>query len=758
MFRCVLLFAALTVAAFGEPVTTVRQILSADQSLPRRDQPPIHLRGVVTLWSEWFDWFFMQDATGGILIMPLDKSLRLRPGQLVEVEGISSAGLTAPFIHEAKVNVVGQAPLPNPLRAGPMAMAAGGFFGQWVEVEGVVREAAHVFDRTELVIASKGVVFVCRIQGSGGTPLAADLVDARVIIRGVNWPNSSPPGAHGFTVHLPGREYLEVVTPAPATIFDLPLKTSADLRAPQTPAEARVRIRGRVTWRGPGGTIFLRDAGGFSAVARPPMPHADAKGQYQAITNQPAFAIGDELEVVGTPHFAETVVTLFDADWRIAGHTAPPAPTRIKAAALDDPAHDAEVVVTEGRLLSRESLRSGVSSHDVLTLQSGGTTFEAVLDSVPAKPLPELRVDHMLRVTGVAHARAYGVTYPRLYLRDAADVEEHGLAGPVLARYLTAAGGVCIVLALGWVFALRRKVARQAAEAAARRKMEDALRESERTVRELNTGLEARVAERTADLVEANQSLQDAQVALRESEEKFRGLFAREKELNDLKSSFVSMVSHEFRTPLAVILSSTELLKNHFERLPGPVREQQLRAVRDSTLHMSQLIEEVLLLGKVEGGHMAFAPVPLDLAEVGTRLIDEIRTATQDRCPIHFDASDLGGSARLDPALLGHIFTNLLSNAVKYSAEGSPVEWSIRRENGTAICTVRDHGIGIPEADLAQMFIAFHRARNVGEVPGSGLGLVIVKCCTELHGGTVEVASKVGEGTVVTVRLPLCAD
>src|SRR3954469_23582834 len=124
MFRRAFLFAALTIAAFGEPLTTVRQGLYANQALARRGHPPIHLRGIVTLWSEWFDWFFMQDDTGGILVMPLDKSLRLRPGQLVEVEGISSAGLGAAFIHEAKVSVVGEAPLPKAIRAGPVAMSA----------------------------------------------------------------------------------------------------------------------------------------------------------------------------------------------------------------------------------------------------------------------------------------------------------------------------------------------------------------------------------------------------------------------------------------------------------------------------------------------------------------------------------------------------------------------------------------------------------------------------------------------------------
>jgi signal transduction histidine kinase len=99
------------------------------------------------------------------------------------------------------------------------------------------------------------------------------------------------------------------------------------------------------------------------------------------------------------------------------------------------------------------------------------------------------------------------------------------------------------------------------------------------------------------------------------------------------------------------------------------------------------------------------------------------------------------------------IFTNLLSNAVKYSEPGRPVEFRLERDGRDVVCTVRDHGIGIPEADQAWLFNAFHRGSNVGPRAGTGLGLVIVKRCVELHGGMIHVESKLGEGTVVTVRL-----
>jgi signal transduction histidine kinase len=120
-----------------------------------------------------------------------------------------------------------------------------------------------------------------------------------------------------------------------------------------------------------------------------------------------------------------------------------------------------------------------------------------------------------------------------------------------------------------------------------------------------------------------------------------------------------------------------------------------------------------------------------------------------------FRARPMRRKAFADERLLQHVFTNLLSNAVKYSPAGGTVHFDIERDGDTAVCRIRDHGMGIPETDLEQLFSAFHRGRNAGQMPGTGLGLTIVKRCVELHRGKIKVESAVGRGTTVTVRLPL---
>lgn len=232
---------------------------------------------------------------------------------------------------------------------------------------------------------------------------------------------------------------------------------------------------------------------------------------------------------------------------------------------------------------------------------------------------------------------------------------------------------------------------------------------------------------------------------------------AREKELGQLKSNFVSMVSHEFRTPLGVIMSSAEILENYLDQLAPEDRREQLQSIQKNTRRMADLMEEVLVLGMVEVGKLDFQPAALDFASFCRRLVDDLQSATNHKCPVQIASPADMKTALADERLLQHVFINLLTNAVKYSPAGSPVDFVIERDGDSAICRIRDQGMGIPAADLERLFSAFHRGGNAGHVPGTGLGLTIVKRCVELHRGRINVESTVGRGTTVTVRLPLFA-
>jgi PAS domain S-box-containing protein len=242
--------------------------------------------------------------------------------------------------------------------------------------------------------------------------------------------------------------------------------------------------------------------------------------------------------------------------------------------------------------------------------------------------------------------------------------------------------------------------------------------------------------------------------ARRQAERRLLQTLEHERELNELKTNFVSMVSHEFRTPLGIISSSAEILGRYFDRLESAMRREHLDTIVRSTRLLSTMMEEVLLLGRFESGRLGFTPKALDLAGIGRALVEEVGKATDHACPIELRVAAGIERACSDEFLLRHIFTNLLSNAVKYSPAGSPVEFTITREEAAAVLWVRDHGIGIDPEDLRHLFQAFRRGRNVGARPGSGLGLVIVQRCVQLHGGEIKVDSEPGRGTTVTVRLP----
>lgn len=258
---------------------------------------------------------------------------------------------------------------------------------------------------------------------------------------------------------------------------------------------------------------------------------------------------------------------------------------------------------------------------------------------------------------------------------------------------------------------------------------------------EINHLLENRVEERTSELQKTQVELQRA--------------LEQERELGELKSRFVTMVSHEFRTPLGIIMSAVELLQHYSDRLPEDEKTRQLAEIQSSTKHMGGLMEQVLLLGRAEAGKLTCKPRPLDIVCFADRIIDETQSISDRKCPITLETGgDLAG-ASVDEALLRHILSNLVANAVKYSPPGAEVLLRIRRESREVVFMIIDRGIGIPEKDRARLFEAFHRCSNVGDTPGTGLGLVIVKRCVDLHGGTIEVRSEPGCGTTFTVRLPL---
>jgi PAS domain S-box-containing protein len=241
----------------------------------------------------------------------------------------------------------------------------------------------------------------------------------------------------------------------------------------------------------------------------------------------------------------------------------------------------------------------------------------------------------------------------------------------------------------------------------------------------------------------------------KKAETELQNALSKERELSQLKSDFVSLVSHEFRTPLEIIMSSADNLERYHERLAPEKRDQLLRTIRKSVRRMSGMMEEVLVLGRLETERMTFKPAVFEFRSFCQRICDEIESATGKRCPIHLQMNGTPENATGDESLLRHIFTNLLSNAVKYSPPDRPVDFLVHREIDKAICRVTDHGCGIPEADQKRLFQAFHRGSNVRHIPGTGLGLLIVQRCVALHSGEIQFESVEGQGTTFTVRIPL---
>lgn len=229
---------------------------------------------------------------------------------------------------------------------------------------------------------------------------------------------------------------------------------------------------------------------------------------------------------------------------------------------------------------------------------------------------------------------------------------------------------------------------------------------------------------------------------------------AKEKEVVEQQRSFISLVSHEFRTPLAIIDGNAQIIGGRGDTLPKEVLSRRADTIRAGVQRLVRLIETFLSSGMIENGKLELKPAPCDL----TKILREVCADQQDISPRHrikLTLADLPPDMNLDEKLIRQAFVNLLSNAVKYSPEGKLVEVEAAQEDGGQVLVkVRDHGVGIPAEEAPRIFQKYFRASTSGDIPGSGLGLSFVRQFIELHGGRIAFESQERQGTTFSVMLP----
>ena len=266
-------------------------------------------------------------------------------------------------------------------------------------------------------------------------------------------------------------------------------------------------------------------------------------------------------------------------------------------------------------------------------------------------------------------------------------------------------------------------------------------------IRQLNTELEEKVEERTLILKEALQKLEQSQRELSEALDK-------EKQLNEIKSRFVSMASHEFRTPLTTVLSSASLLSKYTTTDEQEKRNKHIQRIKNSVNNLNEILEDFLSLGKLNEGKVDTKSELVNLSEVLADIVDEMKAIMKKGQQFVLECNE-ACEAYTDKKLFRNIIINLVSNAIKFSGEGKSITIKAGKEEGRVRVSVTDHGIGISEEDQEHLFSSFFRAANATNIQGTGLGLHIVKRYIDLLGGEVELQSELNKGTTINLIIPV---
>ena len=255
------------------------------------------------------------------------------------------------------------------------------------------------------------------------------------------------------------------------------------------------------------------------------------------------------------------------------------------------------------------------------------------------------------------------------------------------------------------------------------------------------------------ELKTVNVKLQEEIVKQKEAEEKVKQALVKEKELNDLKTRFISIASHEFRTPLATMYSSTELLEAFYKNDSSEKFFIQIERIRKNIDNLVEIMDNVLLISRAESGKVKFEPALIKIQSFMGEIVEDTKALLGKNHKLDYKLLIPDEKVMFDEKLFKIALMNLLSNAIKYSPDGGVIGLEVTKVNNKILFEISDQGIGISEMDQKHLFEPFHRAENVGHIHGTGLGLVIVKKYVELHNGEISVVSSPLKGTVFNLSL-----